>query len=78
MFCLASIIYVWCFILMAVQLAYTECPTTSQTRQFFNNSNVNNDIATRFEQEHVRCVRNEEECVWSAANCCDTEQRSAS
>ena len=36
------------------------------------------DIATKFEQEYVRCVRNEEECVCSAPDCCDTEQRSAS
>jgi hypothetical protein len=35
------------------------------------------DIATKFEQEYIRCVRNEEECVCSAANCCDTEHRSA-
>ena len=40
------------------------------------------DIATKFEQEYVRCVRNEEECVCSVCvcsmpNCCDTEQRSA-
>ena len=34
----------------------TECPTTYQTRQFFNNSKTNEDIATRFEQEYVRCV----------------------
>jgi hypothetical protein len=57
---------------------YTECPTTYQTWQFFNNSNTNDDIAKRFEQEYVRCVRNEEECVCSAPNCWDTEQRSAS
>ena len=36
-----------------------------QTRQFFNNSKTNEDIATRFEQEYVRCVRNEKECVCS-------------
>ena len=41
------------------------CPTTYQTRQFFNNSKTNEDIATRFEQEYVRCVRNEKECVCS-------------
>ena len=35
------------------------CPTTYQTRQFFNNSKTNEDIATRFEQEYFRCVRNE-------------------
>ena len=35
----------------------------------------NEDIATKFEQEYVRCVRNEEECVCSALNCCDTEQQ---
>jgi len=29
------------------------CPTTYQTRQFFNNSKTNEDIATRFEQEYV-------------------------
>jgi hypothetical protein len=44
---------------------------------FLNNSNTNEDIATRFEQEYVRCVRNEEKCVCSAPSCCDTEQRSA-
>jgi len=27
--------------------------------------NTNKDIATRFEQQYVRCVRNEEECVCS-------------
>ena len=41
------------------------CPTSYQTRQFFNNSKTNEDIATRFEQEYVRCVRNEKECVCS-------------
>ena len=44
---------------------YTGCPTTYQTRHFFNNSKTNEDNATRFEQEYVRCVRNEEECVCS-------------
>jgi len=32
---------------------------------FFNNSNTNEDIVTKFEQEHIRCVRNEKECVCS-------------
>ena len=59
-------------------MEYTVCPTHYQTRHFFNNSNANEDIATKFEQEYVCCVRNEEECVCSAPNCCDTEQRSAS
>jgi len=45
--------------------AYTGCPTTYQTRHFFNNSKTNEDIATGFEQEYVRCVRKEEECVCS-------------
>ena len=44
---------------------YTGCPTTYQTRHFLNNSKTNEDIAKRFEQEYVRCVRNEEECVCS-------------
>ena len=41
------------------------CPTRYRTRHFFNNSNTNEDITTKFEQEYVRCVRNEEECVCS-------------
>jgi hypothetical protein len=57
---------------------YTGCPTRYRTWNFFNNSNTNEDIAKKFEQGYVRCVRNEEECVCSAPNCCDTEQWSAS
>jgi len=45
--------------------SYTECPTRYGTRHFFNNSNTNEDIATKFEQEYIHCVRNEEECVCS-------------
>jgi len=44
-------------------IVYTECPIRYRTRHFFNNSNTNEDIAKKFEQEYVRCVRNEEECV---------------
>ena len=57
---------------------YTACPSRYRTRHFFNSSNTNEDIATKFEQEYVRCARNEKECVCSAPNYCDTEQRSAS
>jgi hypothetical protein len=32
---------------------------------------INEDIPTKFEQEYVRCVRNEEECVCSAPDCCN-------
>ena len=39
-------------------LSSTECPTRYRTRHFFNNSNTNEDIETKFEQEYVRCVRN--------------------
>jgi len=46
--------------------ATTVCPTRYRTRHFFNNSNTNEDITTKFEQKYVRCVRNEEECVCSA------------
>jgi len=46
-------------------LEYTVRPTRYRTRNFFNDSNTNEDIATKFEQEYVRCVRNEEECVCS-------------
>jgi hypothetical protein len=33
---------------------YILCPTTYQTRQFFNKYKTNEDIAKRFEQEYVR------------------------
>jgi len=51
--------------LSTLPVEYTECPTCCRTRHFFNNSNTNEDIATKFEHEYVRCVRNEEECVCS-------------
>ena len=38
--------------------SYLVCPTRYRTRHFFNNSNINEDIATKFEQKYVRCVRN--------------------
>jgi hypothetical protein len=41
------------------------CPIRYLTRHFFNNSITNEDTATKFEQENVRCVRNKEECVCS-------------
>jgi len=49
------------------------CPTRYRTRHFCNNSNANEDIATKFEQEYIRCVRNEneEECDCSVPNCCN-------
>ena len=46
-------------------LEYTGCPTTYQTRHFFNNSETKEEIATKFEQEYVRCVSNEEKRVCS-------------
>ena len=50
----------------------TVCPTRYRTRHFFNNCNTNEDTAKKFEPEYVRCVRNEEDCVCSAPNCCYT------
>ena len=47
---------------------YTGCPTRYRTRHFFNNTNTNEDIATKCEQKYVRCMRNEEECVCSRCN----------
>jgi hypothetical protein len=49
---------------------YMACPTHYQTQHFFNNSNTNEDIATKFEQGYVHCVRNEEECVRSVCLWC--------
>jgi len=51
--------------LPVIDVRNTVCPTRYRTQHFFNNSNTNGDIATKFEQEYVRCVRNEEECVCS-------------
>jgi hypothetical protein len=48
-------------------VSYTMCPTGYRNRH--------EDIATKFEQEYVRCLRNEEECVCSGPNYCDTEQQ---
>jgi hypothetical protein len=44
---------------------YTVCPTRYRTRHFFNNSNTIENIEMKFEQVYIRCVRNEEECVYS-------------
>jgi len=57
--------------LYRTDIVNTGCPTRYRTRHFFNNCNTNEDIATKFEQEYVRCVRNKGECVCSAPNCCD-------
>ena len=43
----------------------TVCPTRYRTQNSFNNCNINEDNATKFEHECVRCVRNKEECVCS-------------
>jgi len=61
-----------CGIPCSARLYCTVCPTRYQTRHLFNISNTNEDVATKFEEEYVRCVRNEEECVCSSPNCCDT------
>ena len=54
-----------------IYVKYTGCPTRYRTRHFFNNSNTNENIAKKFEQEYFRCVRNEKECVCNAPNCWD-------
>jgi len=58
------------FWLRTLYLTYTVCPTRYRTRNFFNNSNTNEDIAKKFEQKYVCCVRNEEECVCSVCMQC--------
>jgi len=39
----------------------TGCPTRYRTRQFFNNFTTDEDIATKFEADLPRCVRNVKE-----------------
>jgi len=58
-------IYTYIYVYIYVYI-YIGCPNTYQTRHSFNNSKTNEDILKRFEQEYVRCVRNEEGCVCSA------------
>jgi len=41
----------------AAMFLSTGCPTTYQTRQFFNNFTTE-DIATKFEADLPHCVRN--------------------
>ena len=43
-------------------VVHTGCPTRYLTRHFFYNCNTNEDIATQFGQEYVRCVGNGKEC----------------
>jgi hypothetical protein len=50
--CLGNNEYITLYVL------YTGCPTIYQTWHFFTNSNTNEDIAMKFEQEYVHCVRN--------------------
>ena len=50
---------------MIILREYTVCPTWYRTRHFFCNSNTNEDFATKFGQEYIRCMGNEEECVCS-------------
>ena len=50
-------IYIYQYIYIYIY-TYTECPTTYQTRQFFNNFTTNEDIATKFEADLTDCVRN--------------------
>jgi hypothetical protein len=40
---------------------YTGCPTRYRTWHFFNNSNTNEDIATKFKEDLPHCVRNVKE-----------------
>jgi hypothetical protein len=40
------VLYWWTF-------KHTGCPTRFRNRHFYNNSNTNEDIATKFEQEYV-------------------------
>ena len=65
--CSYSFVYSWWWLWLTPETCRvnlqnnTECPTRYRTRHFFNNFTTNEDN----EQEYVRCVRNEEECVCS-------------
>ena len=39
--------------MQAAFIVHIQCPTRYRTRHFFNNSNTNEDIATKFEHEYV-------------------------
>jgi hypothetical protein len=59
-----------CIVFMFKLVGCTGCPTTYITRHFFDNSKTNKYIEAKFEQEYVRCVRNEVECVCSVCLFC--------
>jgi len=61
----SGVYHIWRCMIMWIKMSSTVCPTRYQTQHFFNNSNTNEDIAMKFVQEYVRCVRNEEEYVCS-------------
>jgi hypothetical protein len=42
-----------CLKILKFALKYTGCPTRYRTPHFFNNSNTNEDTATKFEHEYV-------------------------
>ena len=58
----------WIFMYINILFQNTVCPTRYRTRNFLNNYNTNESIATKFEQEYVRCVGNEKECVCSVCS----------
>jgi hypothetical protein len=62
-------IYIYIYIYTHTH-TYTGYPTRYRNRHFFNNSNTNEDIETKFEQEYVQCVINEDECVCSVCLFC--------
>jgi len=55
---IACLLYIYIYIYIYIYSMFHLVPK----RHLFTNSNTNEDIATKFEQEYVRCVRNEEEC----------------
>ena len=69
--CLTLLGEVYGTFILASSYAITECPTRYQTRHFFNNSNTNEDIATKFEQEYVR-ISPRKSSIWALSNKLET------
>ena len=47
------------------------CPTRYRSRHFFNNSNTNEDIATKFEQQYVR-ISPRKSSIWALSKKLET------
>ena len=64
-FVILSLPYTFCFIYWRMYISNVEWRTENIQGVPIATETGNEEIAKKFEQDYVRCVRNEEECVCS-------------